>query len=93
MKSKTHYVLVRATFSQAVSPAAAMRELKNLAALSYERHYPDTFDGTFRLAAVKRAAAPVKQGRRMGPLVVTAVADSIKPGDIITGVRHASVRQ
>lgn len=58
MKSKVHYILVRATFKKAVTPPEAIAEAKDLAALSYEEHYTGLTDAetTFKLKAVKRLA-------------------------------------
>jgi len=60
MKSKVHYILVRATFKTPVTSSQAIAEVKDLAALSYEEHYTsafgDTVDTVFKLKAVKRLA-------------------------------------
>lgn len=37
-KSKVHYLLVKASFKKPVTAAEAVRETRNLAALSYDTH-------------------------------------------------------
>ena len=66
MKTKTHYVLVKASFKQPVTGAFALHAIRDLAALSYEEHSADDEDGNeiaFKLKATKTVRDP-KGGRQ-----------------------------
>jgi hypothetical protein len=60
-KQKVHLILVRATFRKAVTSSEAMREVRDLAAMSYEDHSTSFVDNdtSFKLRAVK----PFRGGR------------------------------
>ena len=73
-KSRTHYLLVKATFKKAVTSTQALAEVRNLAALSYEEHSTDDIYGvetTFMLKATKRLAGPPPT-RADNPLPIVA---------------------
>lgn len=57
-RQKTHLILVKATFRKAVTASEAIREVRDLAAMSYEDHSTSFVepDMAFKLRAVK----PVK---------------------------------
>lgn len=59
-KSRVHYFVVKATFDRPISAADAKREVRNIAALSYEEHYTDDLHPgaeTFKLKPVNRKVA------------------------------------